>query len=143
MWRLLLPAFALSLGVASCATYRDDLLRGERYYKASEHEQALATWRILEADLDSLEPRDQARYAYLRGMTDYRLEYRADARHWLGIARELEQLYPGGLAGEDKQRIEEALNDLNDDYYKGKARAEKSRSSAEVSSEESPESPTP
>ena len=49
---------------------------------ATMYEHALALWRALEADSDSLRPDDQARYAYLRGMTDYRLGFRADSRHW-------------------------------------------------------------
>jgi hypothetical protein len=110
---------ALALVVGACATYREDLNRGQRLYEEHEYEHALAIWRILEADMDSLELTDQARYAYLRGMTGYRLVFRADARHWLAIAKAIEQEHPGGLSPQWKQRLEEALADLNRDVFGG------------------------
>ena len=73
--------------VLGCATYREDLNRGQRLYEENQYERALAIWRVLEADMDSLSLTDQARYAYLRGMTDFRLGFRPYARHWLGVAR--------------------------------------------------------
>ncbi|MCA9641423.1 MAG: hypothetical protein H6718_35830 [Polyangiaceae bacterium] len=113
-------ACALALGLCSCATYREDLNRGERLYSQDkDYERALAIWRSLEADRDSLSLQDQARYAYLRGMTDYRLGFRADARHWLAIAKAIEQEHPGGLQAPEKTRLEESLTDLNKDVYGG------------------------
>ncbi|HET7539498.1 MAG TPA: hypothetical protein VFK05_06490, partial [Polyangiaceae bacterium] len=75
----------LSIGLCptGCATYREELNRGQRMYEENQYEQALALFRVLEEDTDSLRPSDRARYAYLRGMTDYRLGFRADSRHWL------------------------------------------------------------
>jgi len=112
--------------IAGCATYRNDLNRGQRLYDESEYERALAIWRYLEHDLDSLSFADQARYAYLRGMTDYRLgggkggqdaEFRAHARHWLAIAKAVEQDHPGALTEQWQQLLEEALADLNAEVY--------------------------
>jgi hypothetical protein len=117
MKRLVL--LALALCVAACATYREDLNRGQRLYEENEYEHALAIWRVLEEDMDSLSLNDQARYAYLRGMTDFRLGFRPDARHWLAIARAVEQEHPGGLSQQWKQRLDEALTDLNRDVYGG------------------------
>jgi hypothetical protein len=77
---------SLLLLASACATYREDLNRGQRLYEENQYEHALAIWRALEADMDSLSRTDQARYAYLRGMTDFRLKFRSDARYWLGIA---------------------------------------------------------
>src|SRR5690349_14570630 len=102
-----------------CATYREDLNRGQRLYEENQYEHALALWRSLETDTDSLSFNDQARYAYLRGMTDYRLGFRPDARHWLAIAKATEQEHPGGLSQSWKERLEEALGDLNRDVYGG------------------------
>lgn len=102
---------------AGCATYRDDLNRGERFYDQSEYERALATFRLLESDMDSLSLNEQARYAYLRGMTDFRLSYRADARHWLALAKATDDAHPGGLSPQSKGRLEEALIDLNREVY--------------------------
>jgi len=128
--RTWLALAALALSVVGCATYREDLNRGQRFYEENEYERSLAIFRVLEPDMDSLELSDQARYAYLRGMTDYRLGFRADARHWLAVAKAVEQEHPGGLSPQWKQRLEEALNDLNQEVYGGGERFDKSRSTA-------------
>ncbi|MBI5532107.1 MAG: hypothetical protein HY898_05290 [Deltaproteobacteria bacterium] len=113
-----LVILALPLASAGCATYLDDLNRAEAH-SATEAERALALFRVDETDIDSLSQADQTRYFYLRGMNDYRLgqPFRADARHWLALARAHESQSPGGLRDEWKQRLEEALKDLNQDVY--------------------------
>ncbi len=110
---------ALFLGVAvlACSTYRDHLVRGQRLYQENKYDEAIAVWRVLELNMDSLEYGDQARYAYLRGMTDYRLGFRQDARHWLAIAKAIEQEHPGGLVGDWPKRIDAALTELNREVY--------------------------
>jgi hypothetical protein len=124
MRRVLLLAL---LGLA-CSTYREDLNRGQRLYEENQFDHALAIWRVLEEDMDSLSRNDQARYAYLRGMTDYRLGYRPYARHWLGVARSIEKEHPGGLNQEWKDRLEKSLEDLNKDVYGGAERFDKDAS---------------
>jgi Cys-rich repeat protein len=114
----------------ACATYREDLNRGQRMYEDNQYEHALALWRTLEDDADSLSANDQARYAYLRGMTDYRLGFRADSRHWLGIAKATDQTHGGGLSAEWKERLEQSLTDLNQDVYGGGERFDASSSRA-------------
>jgi hypothetical protein len=47
--------------LAGCSTYRDHLNRGQRLYDENEYERALAIWRSLEPDTDSLSLNDQAR----------------------------------------------------------------------------------
>jgi hypothetical protein len=121
-------AFAVILACAGCATYREDLYRGQRLYEENQYEKALAIWRVLENDSDSLSRNEQSRYAYLRGMTDYRLGFRADSRHWLAIAKAIDQEHHGGLSPEWKERLEESLDDLNKDVYGGAERFDKSRS---------------
>jgi hypothetical protein len=115
-------AVLLSLLALACSTYREDLNRGQRLYEEKQYDHALAIWRILEDDVDSLTLNDQARYAYLRGMTDYRLGYRPYARHWLGIARSIEKEHPGGLNDEWKDRLQKSLEDLDKDVYGGAER---------------------
>ena len=127
-------AFVLCLMIAlcpvACATYREDLNRGQRMYEENQYEHALALWRGLEDDADSLSGTDQARYAYLRGMTDYRLGFRADARHWLAIAKATDASHPGGMSGEWKGRMEQSLTDLNQEVYGGPEQFETSGSRA-------------
>lgn len=127
---------ALALSVAGCATYREDLNRGQRYYEDNEYERALAVFRALDHDRDSLTEMDQARYAYLRGMTDYRLGFRPDARHWLAIAKAIEMEHPGGLSAPWKTRLEEALEDLNKDVYGGAEDFEESSSTVKETTKE-------
>ncbi len=136
---LVIP-LTLALGVGavassvSCATYRDDLQRARAHYDKNEYEKALALFRVLEPDLDSLSDAEQAQFAYSRGMTDYRLaglaepgnaakdpkrEFRAHARHWLGVAQAIEKLHAGSLQADEKTRLEESLADLNKDVFGG------------------------
>ena len=114
-----LVACVAALTTSACATYLDDLNRAEVHYKANEHERALALFRVLEPDMDSLSRADQARYAYLRGMNDYRMgdAFRTDARHWLAVAKAIDREQPGSLSAEQKPRLDEALRDLNQDVY--------------------------
>ena len=121
---------AIALCPVACATYREDLNRGQRMYEENQYEHALALWRILEEDADSLSPYDQARYAYLRGMTDYRLGFRADSRHWLAIAKVTDQAHAGGLSAAWRERMEQSLTDLNQDVYGAAVRAEASNPQA-------------
>src|SRR5512139_1309424 len=133
-------ATALALGgsvLFGCATYRQDLERAQKHYEENQYEKALALFRVLEPDIDSLSDAEQAKYAYLRGMTDYRLaglalaasvpggvadprrNFRDNARHWLAVAAAIEKNTPGGLTGDEKKRLGDALTDLNKDVYGG------------------------
>lgn len=132
----LAAAFALALPLASagCATYRQDLGRARTHYEANEYEKALALFRVLEPDMDSLSEAEKTQFAYLRGMTDYRLaalanagtgmsnprqDFRSNARHWLAVASAIEKQTQGGLSGDEKQRLADAMIDLNKDVYGG------------------------
>ena len=116
----------LALGRGACQTYRDDLIRAQRYYEDNQYAQALALFRALERDTDSLSVHEHARYAYFRGMTDYRLarveggndeRFDRHARYWLGIASSIEKENPGGLQEHEKKRLDETLTDLNTKAY--------------------------
>ena len=119
---------AIGLLPLACVTYREDLNRGQRMYEQNKYEHALALWRALEDDTDSLSANDQARYAYLRGMTDYRLGFRAEARHWLAIAKASDQAPAAGLRADWKERMEQSLSDLNQEAYSGGERFDNERS---------------
>jgi hypothetical protein len=121
---------SLLLAVAGCSTYRSELQRGQRYYEENKYETALALWRDLEADQSSLEKSERVRYTYLRGMTDFRLGYRPDARYWLGLAEAGEKLTPSSLSADEKDRLGKTLNELNEEVY-GTGAAAPSESKAE------------
>jgi hypothetical protein len=106
-----------SLALASCATYQDELASGQRAFEASEHERALAIFRGLEPDTSHLSSSERAHYAYLRGMTDFRIGYQAEARHWLSIAASMEQQAPGSLPEDWNKRLAESLKELNEEVY--------------------------
>jgi hypothetical protein len=138
----------LAIAALGCTTYREDLNRGQRLYEENQYEHALAIWRVLEPDVDSLTQNDQARYAYLRGMTDYRLGFRPYARHWLGLARAIDKAYPGGLNDEWRDRLDKSLVDLNHDVYGGaegldNSGAQDVDAAAPAASDASPAQPTP
>lgn len=111
---------------SGCQTYRDDLNRAQRYYEDNQYAYALALFRSLERDTDSLSAHEQARYAYFRGMTDYRLarvegsndeRFDRHARYWLGIASAIDKDHPGGLQEHEKKRLDETLTELNNQVY--------------------------
>jgi hypothetical protein len=117
------PAAALlalaMFAAAACNSYADALERGQRAFEQSEHERALAIFRALEPDVHRLSTGDRAHYAYLRGMTDYRIGYRAEARHWLSIAAAIEHQTPESLPADWSKRMTESLKDLDDAVYAG------------------------
>ena len=108
---------ALLAFAPACATYHDDLVRGEKAFEDNQHEQALAIFRSLELETSHLDPPERARYYYLRGMTDYRIGYKADARHWLMLAQASEKAMPGTFPDDWKQRMTDAMNDLDSQVY--------------------------
>jgi len=108
---------ALLLPLLACTTYRDQLSRGQRAFELNEHDRTLAILRDLEPDVRHLTVPEQAEYAYLRGMTDYRVGYKPDARHWLSIAKAYEDNSPGVLPADWKLRTNEALDEMNGVVY--------------------------
>jgi hypothetical protein len=106
-------AALLLIVLASCATYRNQLVSAQTAFDNNQHERTLALLRDLEPDVTRLEQPEQAQYAYLRGMTDYRVGYKSDARHWLAIARAFDEQTPGILPNDWKQRTTDTLAELD------------------------------
>ena len=117
MCRLRALVLLAALLVSACSTYRDQLARGQRAFEQNDHDRTLAILRDLEPDMKRLTPPEQAGYAYLRGMSDYRIGYKADARHWLSVAKAYEDRSPGVLPADWKARTNEALGELNGIVY--------------------------
>ena len=107
----------LALFANACTTYRDQLARGQHAFEQNDHDRTLAILRNLEPDMKRLTVPEQAGYAYLRGMSDYRIGYKADARHWLAIAKAYEDSSPGVLPADWKARTNAALDELNGVVY--------------------------
>lgn len=115
-WAWLAAALSIA-SLLACSGVRDTLTRGQAYYEDNRFEQALSVWRELARSAAELTPRERARYFYLRGMTAYRLGFRDDARHWLGLGKALEGRHPGGIAPAWVARLDAALDDLNRDFF--------------------------
>jgi hypothetical protein len=116
--RVLPLILTLALGaLTACTTYRDELVRSQHSFEQNRHEQTLGLLRVLEPDVTKLSTPEQAQYAYLRGMTDYRIGHRSDARHWLAIAKTYDETSPGILPTDWKARMIEALDELNGVVY--------------------------
>lgn len=122
-WRQRLRAAAFVVGCAvsaagaGCATYGGSLARGQHAFEDGDLERALAIFRVLEVDLDHLSPPERAQYAYLRGTIDFRMGYRADARHWLSLGAALEQQTPGSLPADWAERLRSSLHDLDEEVF--------------------------
>jgi hypothetical protein len=115
---LLVTVLGLS-GVAACSTYRDDLLRSREAFEQNSYDRALGLLRAIEDDTSYLSVGERAQYAYLRGMTDYRLGYKADARHWLLVCKTIDDAARGSLGKEWRARLDEVLGELNEAVYAG------------------------
>ena len=113
MRSLLLAAMLLLPALPACSTYRDDLARSQRAFEDNQHERALAILRMLEPDTSHLDTTEQAHYAYLRGMTDFRIGYKADARHWLAVAKAMDEKTPGDIPSQWRKRLDQSLAELD------------------------------
>jgi hypothetical protein len=113
--------FALTLSsfaaLAGCNTYANGLERSRDAYEHNQHERALAILRSLEPDENHLTDPEQTEYSYLRGMTDYRIGYLQDARHWLLVAKELDKANPKALNEDWKSRMNQVIEELNAKVY--------------------------
>jgi hypothetical protein len=106
-------AVALALAASACSTYSDDLARSQHAFEENQHETALAIQRMLELDTSHLDTTEQAHYAYLRGMTDFRIGYKADARHWLAVAKAMDEKTPGIIPPDWRTRLDQSLAELD------------------------------
>lgn len=118
-----LGAMSMMIG---CATYSQDLERARRHYQELEFPQSLAVLRLLGEDFDALSAAERVQFAYLRGMTDFRLaetvpatgsmrtDLRACARDWLDETLTLERRAPGSLSVDQSTRVRIALAQLID-----------------------------
>jgi hypothetical protein len=109
--RRFLPTLALALG--ACQNYRDQLDRADAHYHASRYEAALANLDDLEPDLSHLDNAERVRFEYLRGMAHARLNQRADARHWLALAREASAAAPSALSSDMRQLLDRTLREVD------------------------------
>ncbi len=106
--------FVLGVGaLLGCHHDRDQLDRADRHYTAAEYESAQSNLDDLDGDWAGFDPVQRLRYEYLRGMTAARLSQRAEARHWLAIAREDLTASPRGLSDEAQSLLRRTLAEVD------------------------------
>ncbi len=113
----LVLAVSVAAVIGGCNTYSNNLNRSKEAFEQNQYERSLAILRALEPDENHLTVGEQAEYAYLRGMTDYRIGYQSDARHWLAVAFEIEKTNPKSLNVDWKTRLDQVLEELNKHVY--------------------------
>src|SRR5690606_23219549 len=86
--------------------------RSEAAYDAARYEDAQVWLEALEADVVALDAPRRARFYFLRGMTAERLGQRADALHYLSLAREAAGSTGAGLRDEQRRTLETTLATL-------------------------------
>jgi len=117
-FRATLTLAAVAVALAGCSTYQDDLARSQRAFEHADYERALAIFRSLELDEHSkFSVQEQAQYCYLRGMTDYRVGYKVDARHWLALAKAIDTQRLGVLPKDWRARLKDTLGELDEQVY--------------------------
>jgi hypothetical protein len=125
----------MAVSTVGCQNYSQALQRGQGYYERNQYEIALAVFRHLEPDQNSLTADEVVRYCYLRGMTDFRLGYREDARYWLGLSKASQSRTPSALQDDEKARLDASLAELNIDVFGAPKVEEKPPGSCDSSSQ--------
>jgi hypothetical protein len=116
--RPLIAAIVAIASVTGCQSFNTDLERSQRAFEHADYERALAIFRQIEPEVTiRFTLQEQAQYAYLRGMTDYRVGYKVDARHWLAVAHALDESRAGILPADWRGRLKDTLGELNEQVY--------------------------
>lgn len=98
--------------LVGCAALADDMRRAEGSYEEARYEDTLRWLEALESDAPRMDVNMRARYFYLRGMAEYRVGHRADALHYLAVAREVAGDDGAGLRPEWRQIMDRTLTEL-------------------------------
>ena len=110
---LTLLGTGLALGLA-CSPPRAQLARAQSAFDAADLQSARMSLVDMQTNEGGLDAADRARYRYLRGMTALRLGDRAEARHWLGLAKANDA---AALPTEWRARLDESLKELDTAVY--------------------------
>ena len=102
----------LLASVGGCAAVSDDMRRAEQTYETARYENTLIWLEDLEHEAPGMDVEMRVRYYYLRGMTEFRLGHRADALHYLAVAREIAGDSGGGLRDDWRQIMDRTLTEL-------------------------------
>jgi hypothetical protein len=114
--RLVVPfALVALVALSGCASLRDDLQHAETAFDAARYDESEVWLRDLERHATEMDVDQRSRFYYMRGMTAYRLRHRADALHYLALAREVSGPRNMGLRPEWVTAMTRAIDDLAPD----------------------------
>lgn len=102
----------LILLLTGCGAALADLARAEHDYEDARYEAALEWLEDLEAHAPAFDEGHRVRYFYVRGMTEYRLDHRPAALHYLALASEMAGGDHVGLTGDEPEILERTLTEL-------------------------------
>jgi len=110
-------SFALiaSVALSGCASLRDDMQHAETAFDAARYDESQVWLADLERHAPEMDAEQRSRFYYMRGMTAYRLRHRADALHYLALAREVSGPRNMGLRPEWVTAMTRAIDDLAPD----------------------------
>jgi hypothetical protein len=108
-------ALGASSALAGCASLRDDLQHAETAFDAARYDESEVWLRDLERHAPEMDVEQRSRFYYMRGMTAYRLRHRADALHYLALAREVSGPRHMGLRPEWVTAMTRAIDELAPD----------------------------
>jgi hypothetical protein len=104
---------ALVVVLGGCAQLRDDMRLAEDAFDQAHYDHALVWLNDLEDDTPAMTMDQRSTFFYLRGMTAYRLNHRADALHYLALAREVSgEEGLGTLRPEWRTQMDRTLEEL-------------------------------
>jgi len=112
IFALLLLAPLLLTG---CAALKEDMLHAESSFDAAQYDESLVWLEDLEPKASDMDVEMRARFYYMRGMTAYRLGKRADALHYLALAREVAGPQNDGLRPEWATAMTRTITELAPD----------------------------
>lgn len=101
--------------LVGCAALKEDMQHAETAFDAARYDESLVWLVDLEPDATDMDTQMRARFYYLRGMTAYRLGKRADALHYLALAREVAGEQNDGLRPEWATAMTRTITELAPD----------------------------
>lgn len=125
---LLPTALLISMVLPACAATTRDLGRATSEFEDARYEATLA-W-LDEIDLADMSRSERAKYAYLRGMAEVRLERRDEGLHWLRLARSFAGESATSLPAEWRPVLTRTLTELTPETATHRARVREGAASA-------------
>ena len=106
--------------LSACATYASELQKAQSAYEDARYERVITWLDELETHSPELDRGDRAKLYYLRGMSEFRLGRKTNARHYLALAREA-SVDGAGFSREWKRTLDRTLDAVDADFFEENA----------------------